>query len=146
MFFIFIGRYICWVEKGMAIHSSVLSWRIPRTEEPGGLQSVGSQRVGLDWVTITHTHISVRALCKQQKRTLSKERNLSEGCGVAAESKQKRKNLASEMIGTQAGPEIQKELIDNLVLATRVPCYNHYWFLSDESRVLLVYFLIRTYP
>lgn len=34
--------------------------------------------------------------------------------GVAAESKQKLKNLASEMIGTQEGPEIQKELIDNL--------------------------------
>ena len=35
-------------EKGMATHSSVLIWRIPWTEEPGGLQSVGSQRVGHD--------------------------------------------------------------------------------------------------
>ena len=35
-------------EKGMATHSSVLVWRIPWTEEPGGLQSVGSQRVGHD--------------------------------------------------------------------------------------------------
>ena len=33
-------------EQGMATHSSVLAWRIPWTEEPGGLQSVGSQRVG----------------------------------------------------------------------------------------------------
>ena len=33
-------------EKGMATHSSILAWRIPRTGEPGGLQSVGSQRVG----------------------------------------------------------------------------------------------------
>ena len=32
--------------KGMATHSSILAWRIPWTEEPGGLQSVGSQRVG----------------------------------------------------------------------------------------------------
>ena len=31
--------------EGMATHSSILSWRIPRTEEPGGLQSMGSQRV-----------------------------------------------------------------------------------------------------
>ena len=30
-------------EKGMATHSSILAWRIPRTEEPGGLQSLGSQ-------------------------------------------------------------------------------------------------------
>jgi len=31
-------------EEGMATHSSILAWRIPRTEEPGGLQSLGSQR------------------------------------------------------------------------------------------------------
>ena len=31
------------LEKGMAIHSNILAWKIPRTEEPGGLQSVGSQ-------------------------------------------------------------------------------------------------------
>ena len=34
--------------EGMAIHSNILSWRIPRTEKPGGLQFVGSQRVGHD--------------------------------------------------------------------------------------------------
>ena len=34
------------LQKGMATHSSILAWRIPWTEEPGGLQSVGSQRVG----------------------------------------------------------------------------------------------------
>ena len=36
------------IEKEMATHSSVLAWRIPWTEEPGGLQSMGSQRVGPD--------------------------------------------------------------------------------------------------
>ena len=34
------------LEKGMAVHSSILAWRIPGTEDPGGLWSVGSQRVG----------------------------------------------------------------------------------------------------
>ena len=34
--------------KGMATHSSILAWRIPCTAEPGGLQSMGSQRVGYD--------------------------------------------------------------------------------------------------
>ena len=43
------------LEKGMATHSSILAWRIPWTEEPGGLQSMGSQRVGHDWAT-SHTH------------------------------------------------------------------------------------------
>ena len=36
------------LQKGMATHSSILAWRIPWTEEPGGLQSMGSQRVGHD--------------------------------------------------------------------------------------------------
>ena len=34
------------LEEGMATHSSILVWRIPRTEEPGGLQSLESQRAG----------------------------------------------------------------------------------------------------
>ena len=34
------------LEEGMATHSSILAWRIPWTEEPGGLQSMGPQRVG----------------------------------------------------------------------------------------------------
>ena len=36
------------LEKEMATHSGILAWRIPWTEEPGGLQSTGSQRVGHD--------------------------------------------------------------------------------------------------
>ena len=36
------------LEKEMATHSSILAWRIPWTEDPGGLQSMGSQRVGHD--------------------------------------------------------------------------------------------------
>ena len=36
------------LEEGMATHSSIFAWEIPWTEEPGGLQSMGSQRVGHD--------------------------------------------------------------------------------------------------
>ena len=44
------------LEKEMATHSSILAWRIPWMEEPGGLQSMGSQRVGHDWATsLTHS-------------------------------------------------------------------------------------------
>ena len=39
------------LEKEMATHSSILAWKIPWTEEPGGLQSKGLQRVKHDWVT-----------------------------------------------------------------------------------------------
>ena len=39
------------LKEEMATHSSILAWEIPRTEEPGGLQSMGSQRVGHDLAT-----------------------------------------------------------------------------------------------
>ena len=52
-------NYLSWhnKEKEMATHSSILAWRIPWTEEPGGLQSMGLQRAGHDWATFTSLHI-----------------------------------------------------------------------------------------
>ena len=41
------------LEKGMATHSSILAWRIPWIEEPGGLQSLGSWRIKHNWATYT---------------------------------------------------------------------------------------------
>ena len=45
------------LEEGMATHSSILAWRIPRTAEPGGLQSMGLQRVRHGWI---RTHALLR--------------------------------------------------------------------------------------
>ena len=42
------------LEEGLAAHSSVLAWRIPWTEEAGGLQSTGSQRVSHSWSDLAH--------------------------------------------------------------------------------------------
>ena len=44
------------LEKGMAIHSSILAWGIPWTEEAWGRQSMRLRRVRYNWVTNTHTH------------------------------------------------------------------------------------------
>ena len=43
----FLGQEVA-LEEGMTIHSSILAWRIPWTEEPGGLQSMGWPRFGHD--------------------------------------------------------------------------------------------------
>ena len=51
------------LEKGTATHSSTLAWRIPWTEEPGGLQPVGSQRLRHDWVTNTSLLLSHPKRC-----------------------------------------------------------------------------------
>ena len=50
------------LEKEMATHSSILAWRVPWTEEPSRLQSMGSQRVGHDCVTTTFTFSPVLKL------------------------------------------------------------------------------------
>ena len=46
------------LEEGMATYSSILAWRITWTEEPGGLQSTGSQKVGYDLSDLAHLHAS----------------------------------------------------------------------------------------
>ena len=48
------------LEEGMAAHYSTLAWRIPSTEEPGGLHSMGSQRAGREWVTEAHTGLPLQ--------------------------------------------------------------------------------------
>ena len=59
------------LEEGMATHSSIVAGRIPRTEEPGGLQSMGSQRVGQDWAHIHgEYHHSFMAACPDQSYIL----------------------------------------------------------------------------
>ena len=44
------------LEEGIATHSNILAWRIPWTEEHGGLQSIGSQRAEHNWSNLAHTH------------------------------------------------------------------------------------------
>ena len=50
------------LEKGLAIHSSILAWRIPWTEEPGGLPPMGLRRVRHDWSDLASTHSAHRAV------------------------------------------------------------------------------------
>ena len=57
---------VCWkdiLEKEGATHTSILAWQIPWTEAPGGIQSMGSQRVGHDWTTNTHTKWERGRIC-----------------------------------------------------------------------------------
>ena len=48
-------------QEGMVTHSNILAWRIPWTEEPGRLESIGSQRVGHDSSDLAHTHTHTRS-------------------------------------------------------------------------------------
>ena len=58
------------LEKGMATHYSILTWKTPWTEEPGGLQSMGLYRVGHDWATDAFfLQKGTKWLCKSVPRT-----------------------------------------------------------------------------
>ena len=61
-----MGTLCTLLEKEMATHSRILVWRTPWTEEPGGLQSMGSQRVRHDLTTKTTAVLSVQLLCKSK--------------------------------------------------------------------------------
>ena len=50
------------LEEEMATHSSVLAWKVPWTEEPGGIQSMGSQRVRQDWSDPAGTHAQIQKI------------------------------------------------------------------------------------
>ena len=58
------------LEKETATHSSILAWRIPWTEEPGGLQSMGLRRVGHDWITNTFTGDTILLSAPEQSTTV----------------------------------------------------------------------------
>ena len=58
------GESLGWedpLKEGLAVRYSILAWRIPRTEEPEGLQPMGSQRVGHDWSDLAHTDSHLHA-------------------------------------------------------------------------------------
>ena len=74
------------LEKEMATHSSVLAWRIPWTEEPGGLQSMGSQsQSGLSHWTCTHAHLS--RLSMRRTYALSLDLNCASSAAVSSDPK-----------------------------------------------------------
>ena len=55
------------LEEGMATHSNILAWRIPWTEEPGGLQSIGSQRVKHNRSNLARMQFKCRCFIKWAK-------------------------------------------------------------------------------
>ena len=59
------------LEKEMATHSSIFAWKIPRTEEPGRLQSMGSQRVDMTYQLNNKNQLSYRALASALKYLIS---------------------------------------------------------------------------
>ena len=64
----------------MATHSSILAWTIPWTEEPGGLQSMGSQRVRCDGATTMTIFITSEQSPQQERREVTHTRAVTSSC------------------------------------------------------------------
>ena len=76
-----LGRGDSWKEE-MATHSSIPAWKIPCTEQPGGLLSVGSQRVGHDWAAVpSPPPMDTLFPFAKKSRTLPSEKSESPGIG-----------------------------------------------------------------
>ena len=67
------------LEEGMATHSSIFSWRILQTEEPGGLRSIGSQRARREWVT---EHARTHSISGQHSSSYEKQQVLGQGSEI----------------------------------------------------------------
>jgi len=71
------------LEKGMATHSNILAYRISWTEEPCGLQPMGSQRVRHDWATNIHDKLTVNITLNSEKLTaLPLRSGTRQGCSL----------------------------------------------------------------
>ena len=65
-----------YLEKEMATHSSILAWRIPGSEEPGGLLSMGSQSVRHNWVTNTFTFKYTKLIFDEAAKAFQRRKNV----------------------------------------------------------------------
>ena len=78
----------------MATHSRILAWRIPWTEEPGGLQSIGSYRVGHDASDLARTHTGVGMTREQGFPQILGRQELGQG-SISTYQKRRRPDSAA---------------------------------------------------
>ena len=122
------------LEKRMATHSSVLAWEIRRTEEPGTLQSTGSQRVRHNWVTntltLTHSWIPVfgesklsqLSCCKQpHERPMWQWTNVSSQQSVRAWGQPGAMRVSLEVDPPHSSPEMPAALANTYSSLVRDP-------------------------
>ena len=114
------------LEAGLATNSSIVAWRIPRTEEPDGLQPVVSQTVRQDWSNLTCTHRTVKSIKTESRTTVTRgwkrdnRKSLFNGFGSVAESCP---TLCNPMNWSTPGFPVRHQL--------REPAQTHVHWVSD---------------
>ena len=110
------------LEKGMATHSSILAWRIPWTEEPGGLQSMGWQRVRHSWAmdSFTFTFQNLRRKKKNLRRGWRQDGN-----------KCVWKSNVSDSYGDNLG-HLDLPILSVILHSNFARCYHWWWAAAGE--------------
>ena len=111
-----IGK-ILWI-KEMATHSSILAWEIPRTEEPGMLQSMGSQRIRHNLVTKQQPQQRVDSLCSGTSRKSNSLCSLKQTNETSSIKIQNSKRLVVRvlLVSTGRNPWFGGEIMDNPII------------------------------
>ena len=122
----------CFNREGKATHSSTLAWKIPWTEEPGRLQSMGSLRVGHDWVTTLSLFTFMHWRRKWQPTPVF----------LPGES-QGRGSLVGCRLGGVTQSRIRLKQLSSSSSSSR--CFNMYFYISDRCNLFLhrVYSLVK---
>ena len=135
-------------EKAMAPHSSTLAWKIPWTEEPGGLQSMGSLRVGHDWATSLWLSTFMHGRRKWQPTPVflpgeSQGRGSLVGCiyGVA-QNRTRLKQLSSSSIRPPQSPLVSPWTVDSICFYLSHNPLNQEYELSSQSQKACLHHLL----
>ena len=101
-------------EKKMATHSSILAWKIPGTEEPGGLLSIGSHRVGHDWSDLASIHALEKEMATHSSILAWKIPGTEEPGGLPSMGSHRLRHDWSDLAAAEAGQE-ESVYVDSLI-------------------------------
>ena len=121
-------------EKGMATHSSVISWKIPGTEKPGGLQSTGSQRFRHKWAINTHKITTTEVLLQKWINSIQALQTFKISAEDLSNNTWSQTNMIHDGNTTQISQDEKRSLnlihrIGYFILGYPIP-YHEFFFLS----------------
>ena len=116
----------------MATHSSIPAWRIPWTEEPGRLQSTGSQKVGQDWVTKHSTAQLVSGIWKSASAVTQMDLILCPFKNLKQSHRHKKNSF-------KVGKQIL--FLYSTLTCLFLPCFLYLLYISPESSKLVIYWI-----
>ena len=130
-------QFLCWedpLEEEMATHSRILAWRVPWTEEPGGLQSRGSWGVGHNWSAWAHSRHIVNTLLNCFQVTTKKGRNKIEKKRVRKRQKgQKHKRSRTNKKHVDVMLEVSSDVSTTTISEDRLDSRIKRQRLSDKT-------------